>query len=345
MIGGGGGRDIINARSSGQRRGRRDRAERRDPRHGRRGAPPLDGSALQPARRRRRPSATGARRSRPRRALRPDPHRLHRHPERQLGAGVRPHRVQPVHARGLRRVPRPPRSGRSAERLAAATAGRRRGSAGDGPHARGAAAPRRPRSVAQRRGDDRRGLLRRRIRHRARPQGAVHAARADPGAPARRERGLGVAYAPGGPYQQEWAGLGASSRARSRSAAPTGSMSARRPTTSPSSSTCGGSSDIGSSETDGYFYSIDPVRDPTRRHCVVLVVLSLFAFVLPLALVRGPRRPPPRSLRPVRRDRPRLPGARGIARAALRAVPRLPHLRAVRRAVRPAPLHRGWERS
>ncbi len=45
--------------------GRRDRAQRRDPQDGRRGAPALDGRALQPARGRRRPSATGARRSRP----------------------------------------------------------------------------------------------------------------------------------------------------------------------------------------------------------------------------------------------------------------------------------------
>ena len=108
------------------------------------------------------------------------------------------------------------------------------------------------------------------------------------------ERGLGVAYAPGGPYRKEWAGLGASS-------SPLAFCRSYRLDVCPPTDdkpfffNMRRLSDVGSSETDGYFYSIDPVL-VLLATLLVLVVLSVFAFVLPLLLVRGPRRPPPRSL-------------------------------------------------
>ena len=51
------------------------------------------------------------------------------------------------------------------------------------------------------------------------------------------ERGLGVAFAPGGPYQREWAQLAEAAERPRSSARATGSTSARRRTTSRSSST------------------------------------------------------------------------------------------------------------
>ncbi len=108
------------------------------------------------------------------------------------------------------------------------------------------------------------------------------------------ERGLGVAYAPGGPYRKEWAGLGAAS-------SPLAFCRSYRLDVCPPTDdkpfffNMRRLSDVGSSEADGYFYSIDPVL-VLLATLLVLVVLSVFAFVLPLLLVRGPRRPPPRSL-------------------------------------------------
>ena len=66
---------------------------------------------------RRRPLDPG----RPRHEVRPDPHRLHRHAQRELGRRLRAHRDQPLHGRGLRGVLRPPEAGRHPERVRGCT--------------------------------------------------------------------------------------------------------------------------------------------------------------------------------------------------------------------------------
>jgi hypothetical protein len=108
------------------------------------------------------------------------------------------------------------------------------------------------------------------------------------------ERGLGVAYAHGGPYRHEWAGL-------ARASSPLAFCRSYRLDVCPPTDdkpfffNMRRLSDLGDSMPAGYFYSIDPVAILLAT-LGVLVVLSLVAFVLPLAAVRGPRRPPPGAL-------------------------------------------------
>jgi hypothetical protein len=109
-----------------------------------------------------------------------------------------------------------------------------------------------------------------------------------------RQRGLGVAYAPGGPYRFEWRGLAAASSPlafcrsyRLNVCPPTDDkpffFNMRR------------LDDLGASLPSGYFYSIDPMVILLVT-LAVLVVFSVAALVLPLVLVRGARGPPPSSL-------------------------------------------------
>jgi hypothetical protein len=149
-----------------------------------------------------------------------------------------------------------------------------------------------------------------------------------------RERGDGVAFAPGGPYRLEWADLArapdhesfcrdyrlahgrtalllqhdAPFRAIRQAAA--GLLLRHRPTADPGR--------------DG--------RDPGR---------AVRARVRPAAPADAARRSPAGVVGGLlRRDRRRLPAARDRADPEVRAVPRLPHLCVVGRAVCPACLHR-----
>ena len=109
-----------------------------------------------------------------------------------------------------------------------------------------------------------------------------------------RERGLGVAYAPGGPYRYEWRGL-------ARASSPMAFCQSYRLDVCPPTDNkpfffnMRRLRDLGQGAPKGYFYSIDPTVILLIT-LGVLVVLSLIAFAVPLALVRGPRRPPPGSL-------------------------------------------------
>jgi hypothetical protein len=108
------------------------------------------------------------------------------------------------------------------------------------------------------------------------------------------ERGLGVAYAPGGPYRKEWAEL---ARAPDHMTfCRSYELDVCPPTDDkPFFFNMRRLSDVGGARAEGYFYSIDPVL-VLLATLVVLVALALLAFALPLALVRGPRRPPAGSL-------------------------------------------------
>jgi hypothetical protein len=109
-----------------------------------------------------------------------------------------------------------------------------------------------------------------------------------------RARGLGVAYAPGGPYREEWRGL-------ARASSPMAFCRSYRLDVCPPTDdkpfffNMRRLSDLGASLPAGYFYSIDPVVILLAT-LGVLVLLALAAFGLPLAAVRGPRRPPAASL-------------------------------------------------
>ena len=108
-------------------------------------------------------------------------------------------------------------------------------------------------------------------------------------AAAARER-VDVAYAPGGPYRLEWARLARAPSAgsfcssyRLNVCAPTDDrpffFNMRR------------LGDVGRSQPPGYIYSIDPLL-VLLLTLAVLAALSLLAFVLPIVLMRGGRRPP-----------------------------------------------------
>jgi hypothetical protein len=99
-----------------------------------------------------------------------------------------------------------------------------------------------------------------------------------------------IAYAPGGPYRLEWAQLARAPSAASFCAsyhlnvcAPTDDkpffFNMRR------------LGDVGAKQPPGYIYSIDPFL-VLLLTLAVLALLSLLAFVLPIVLMRGARRPP-----------------------------------------------------
>jgi hypothetical protein len=105
-----------------------------------------------------------------------------------------------------------------------------------------------------------------------------------------RERGEGVAFAPGGPYRLEWAQLARASSPRAFCegyrfdvCAPTDDrpffFNMRR------------LGDIGAAAPAGYFYAVDPLL-VLAVTLGILLVLAALAFVLPLVLVRGAGRPP-----------------------------------------------------
>ena len=209
VIGGGGGRDIYNALSSGQRavdvielnQGIVDVVDKDLKR--------VVGVALLPAARqhgrRRRALDPG----RARHALRPDPHRLHRHAERELRDRVRADREQPLHRGGVRGVPRPPDARRHPERLAPVPAGRRRGAADHRPRAadaraRGVRDP--ERHVVSIMSRDILGELFATMLVRPRPWTGAELARLKRLA---ADSDLKIAFAPGGPYELEWAQLAA----------------------------------------------------------------------------------------------------------------------------------------
>jgi hypothetical protein len=109
-----------------------------------------------------------------------------------------------------------------------------------------------------------------------------------------RERGVRVAYAPGGPYVAEWAQLARAPSARAFCegyrldvCAPTDDrpffFNMRR------------LADVGKAPGPGYIYAVDPFRVLVLT-ALVLAVLSALALVLPLLLVRGESRPTLRSL-------------------------------------------------
>ncbi len=271
--------------------------------------------------------------------VRPDPHRLHRHPQRQRGPGLRAGREQPLHARGVRRVPRPPDPRRHPQRLPPRAPGGRRGHPGHRPHAgrAGAEGHRAPR--AEHRGHPRPGRDRARkvpLRDDPGPAHALDRGRAahHPGAghPQGRRRGL-RARRPllrglGRPGRGvELAGLlrrlparhlpadrrpavllqHAALRRRARRAV---RLPLRRRPLPDAAADPGGAGGAGAGR------------------------LHRPAAAVPLR--RAARAAQPRLLRC---PGPRVPAAGDRADPALRAVPRVPDLRAVRRAVRPADLH------
>ncbi|HVE69522.1 MAG TPA: hypothetical protein VNB64_13175 [Solirubrobacteraceae bacterium] len=106
-----------------------------------------------------------------------------------------------------------------------------------------------------------------------------------------RERGAGVAFAPGGPYYREWAQL---ARAPSPEAFCEGYRLNVCPPTDdrPFFFNMQRLGDVGlSASSEGYLYSIDPFA-VLLVVLGVLTVLSLLAFVGPLVLVREAGRPP-----------------------------------------------------
>jgi hypothetical protein len=109
-----------------------------------------------------------------------------------------------------------------------------------------------------------------------------------------QQRGEGVAYAPGGPYQLQWAQL---ARARSiNSFCGSYHLDVCAPTDDqPFFFNMTRLSQLGAGPGKGYIYSVDPL--------LVLVVtvgillgLAVLAFVVPLMLTRSPERPPVASL-------------------------------------------------
>ncbi len=108
------------------------------------------------------------------------------------------------------------------------------------------------------------------------------------------ERGAGVAFAPGGPYYREWGDL---ARARSpESFCRSYRLDVCPPTDDkPFFFNMTRLGSVGAATTPGYVYSIDPFA-VLLVTLAILAGMSLLAFVLPLALVRGSGRPPPSSL-------------------------------------------------
>ena len=341
MIGGGGGRDIQNALGAGQKRGRRDRAQRRDPRRRRR-RPRGAGRARPtrcPACRRR--SATAARTL----AARDTKYdAIHIGFTDTLSAnsapGLRAHREQPLHASRPSTSTSTTSTPRRAERLPAPAAGRRRGAARDRARAR-------PRSSA-------RASSGRSATSSCCSATTSSTSGSAPSSPARSrgraaelarirqlagERGDGVAYAPGGPYRYEWAGL--AQAAGWESFCHGYRLDVCPPTDDrPFFFNMTRLGDLASAPPAGYFYAHRPDPRAGRSRWCILLVLCAVAFGLPLALV--PRGAPPAGARAgvLRGDRARLPAARDRADPALRAVPRLPDLRALGRAVLAAAVHR-----
>ena len=281
MIGGGGGRDIENALSSGQKRRGRDRAEPRDPR--RRGRRPR-AMVRRPVLAARRVAWTigDGRSTLAERDTKYDV--IHIGFTDTLSAnsaaGFALTEDNLYTRRGVRGVLRPPEARRHPERDAAAPAGRRRGAARDrararGPEARGRRAPR-----AQRRRDARPRHLQRAVRHGAGPQasrGPAPSSRASGGS--REERGDGVAFAPGGPYKLEWAEL--ARRRRPRALLPR--LPARRlPADRRQAVLLQHDAAVGArsrSRRAGYFFATDPLR-------ILAVTLGILA-VLSRARVRA----------------------------------------------------------
>ena len=120
--------------------------------------------------------ARGARR--PRHEVRRDPHRVHRHVERRLRAGLRAHREQPVHQGSVQRVLRPHGRRRCPQRQPPPPAHRTRSRAHDRARAGRAGAPWRQGSGAQHRGAARHRRARLGVRDRARAPPAVDRRRA-----------------------------------------------------------------------------------------------------------------------------------------------------------------------
>jgi Spermidine synthase len=109
-----------------------------------------------------------------------------------------------------------------------------------------------------------------------------------------RQRGLGVAFAPGGPYYREWGALARApsvhvfcSSYRLDVCAPTDNR--------PFFFNMTRLSDVGAGHRPGYLYTVDPLL-------VLLITLGILAalcavgLVLPLALMRATRRPPASAL-------------------------------------------------
>ncbi len=108
------------------------------------------------------------------------------------------------------------------------------------------------------------------------------------------ERGDGVAYAPGGPYRYEWAEL---AKAPGWKAFCEGYRLDVCPPTDdkPFFFNMTRLGDIASPPPDGYFYGTDPIR-VLALTLALLVVLCAVAFGLPIALVPRGRRPPARTM-------------------------------------------------
>ena len=319
--------------------GRRDRAQPGDPRRRRRGPRALVRLAVLAAGRGGRDRRRALPARRPRHPLRRDPHRLHRHAERQLGRGLRAHRGEPLHAGGVRRVLRPPGAGRDPQRLPPPPARRRRGAAGDRAGAR----------RARRRG------------HRASRSATSSCCSATTSSTS--------CSAPCSCAASRGRTPSSTASARSRASAATASRSPPAARTSSSGRTsqplratrefCGSYrldvcpptddrpfffnmtrlGDLAAKPPPGYFFTTDPVR-VLALTLAILLVLCAAAFGLPLA-ARADARPPAAALDGLLRgDRARLPGAGDRADPAVRAVPRLPDLRVVGRAVLAAAVDR-----
>lgn len=109
-----------------------------------------------------------------------------------------------------------------------------------------------------------------------------------------RQRGAGVAYAPGGPYQLEWAKLAAApsvlafcSSYRLDVCAPTDNK--------PFFFNMTRLGNLFAGTPPGYAYAVDPLLVLFVTLCI-LVVMAVLGFVVPLVLARGPSRPTAGSL-------------------------------------------------
>ena len=151
------------------------------------------------------------------------------------------------------------------------------------------------------------------------------------------ERGDGVAFAPGGPYQLEWADLAA---ADSPSAfCHSYKLDVCPPTDDrPFFFNMKRLTDVGQQMT-GYSYAVDPVLILFLTFAVILV-LSVLGYVVPLLLRAPHHSPAARCARVLRAHRARLPAGRGGVHPAVRADARLPDVLLVGGARRVARVHR-----
>ena len=170
-----------------------------------------------------------------------------------------------------------------------------------------------------------------------RPARAVHRAELARIGELADERGDGLAFAPGGPYTGAWQDLAeADSWQAFCGDYP---LDVCPPTDDkPFFFNMRRLGNILDDQAEGYHYGVDPYQILLAT-LGILVVLSVVGLLAPLRLVRSGDRPKVAEPPLLRRDRARVPPPRDRVDPAVRAVPRVPDLRAVGRVVRAARVH------